>query len=322
MRIVIAFLLSIITVTIFFQGCITETEKTEKILYVSLTKDEAYNSIQSAINDSVNQGIIYVSAGIYYENIKIMKSISIIGSLNDTIIDGKNIENVIEISANNVTLSHLTIQHANSDTNKDEIRNGINILTSNNTITNCRIFENKVGIRLNKNHYNRIENNSFEKCYYGIWANSSSDNIIKNNHFSNNSAYGMFIYTYCNRNLIQKNEYTNNLIAVRVKGDYNTITHNYFVENQGGIYLCCSAINNIVFENNFINNSNYNARGNYHNKWFNKNTMRGNFWDDYNGSDLNNDNIGDSSYIISTRNISGDEEFIMDKYPLMKQITK
>ena len=130
MRMLIVFLIGIITVTIFFQGCITETDTDYNVLYVSLSNNAKYNSIQSAINDSINQGIIYVSPGIFYENIKITKSISIIGSFNNTIIDGKYIENVIEISANNVTLSNLTIQHANNTTNNDEIRNGINIYCS------------------------------------------------------------------------------------------------------------------------------------------------------------------------------------------------
>jgi len=317
----IVFFIGIITITIFFQGCITENQTNSKVLYVSLSKDATYNSIQSAINDSVDHGIIYVSDGTYYENIKISKSLSIIGSSFNTIIDGKYIENVIEISAQNVTLSNLTIRHANDSTNNDEIRNGINVLTNNNTITNCRIFEDKIGIHLSSNHFNKIENNSFENCSYGIWAKSSADNIIQNNYFSNNSAYGMYIYTYCDRNTIQKNDFTNNLIALRVKGNFNIITKNDFFANEGGIYLCCSAINNTVYHNNFLNNVEYNGRGNYHNQWYNKTIMQGNYWSDYNGTDLNNDTIGDSAYLISTRNISGTEEIIIDKYPLMNPLT-
>ena len=318
----IVFLLSIISITVFFQGCITNNETNNKELYVSLTADAKYTSIQSAINDSIDYGIIYVSAGVYYENIKVNKPVSIIGSSNKTIIDGNYIENVIDITSHNVTLINLTIQHANSTTNNDEIRNGLNILSNNITITHCKINDNKIGIHLSNNNFNKIENNSFENCYYGIWAESSADNIIRNNYFNNNSAYGMYIYTYCDRNQIQHNEYTNNLIALRVKGNSNDISNNEFFKNQGGLYLCCSAVNNTVYHNDFVNNYDYNGKGNYHNQWYNDELMQGNYWDDYNGTDLNNDTIGDSSYLISSRNISGDEEIIIDKYPLMQPIIK
>ncbi|MEM3581076.1 MAG: hypothetical protein QXQ64_07425, partial [Candidatus Bathyarchaeia archaeon] len=59
---------------------------------------ESYKNIQEAINNASPGDIIHVSSGIYYENIVINKSVTLIGKdRENTIIDGRSLGNVISI---------------------------------------------------------------------------------------------------------------------------------------------------------------------------------------------------------------------------------
>ena len=100
-------------------------------------------------------------------------------------------------------------------------------------------------------------------------------------------------------------------------GNNNRFIDNYVAFNQGpwdgwGISLSGNkyhAENNIFFGNTITNNS-HNVRvesQTYLNFW--DNGQEGNYWGDYNGTDNNNDNIGDLSYAINSNNI--------DHYPRM-----
>ena len=72
-----------------------------------------------------------------------------------------------------------------------------------------------------------------------------------------------------------------------------------------GIYLSCSN-NTIFYHNNFVNNTNQvEIIESYNSAWDNS----GNYWSNYNGTDLNRDGIGDTPYDIDANNRDG--------YPLM-----
>ncbi|MCD6485157.1 MAG: hypothetical protein J7L47_08625, partial [Candidatus Odinarchaeota archaeon] len=88
----------------------------------------------------------------------------------------------------------------------------------------------------------------------------------------------------------------------------NTIRFNDIYNNKYGIYVDPSE-NNLIYMNNLINNT-YQAyfRGAVHpNSW--DNGTFGNYWSDYNGTDANEDGIGDTPYYINDDNV--------DHYPLM-----
>ena len=66
----------------------------------------------------------------------------------------------------------------------------------------------------------------------------------------------------------------------------------------------------MIYHNNFINNE-QNAYDGCNNTWDNDYPSGGNFWDDYNGTDEDEDGIGDTPYPIP----GGDND---DRYPLME----
>jgi hypothetical protein len=70
-------------------------------------------------------------------------------------------------------------------------------------------------------------------------------------------------------------------------------------------------MNNVIYNDNFENNRVFQVYGfdYYTNTWDNGYPSGGNNWSDYNGTDSNDDGIGDTPYVISVYNT--------DRYPLM-----
>lgn len=108
-----------------------------------------------------------------------------------------------------------------------------------------------------------------------------------------------------------------------------TVRDNILKENYNNIYLCNSNQNiiaknlitnasatgvllencksNILYHNNFINNTIQVNSSNSISIW--DNSYEGNYWSNYAGSDMDGDGIGDTPYVIDSEN--------MDSYPLM-----
>lgn len=117
-------------------------------------------------------------------------------------------------------------------------------------------------------------------------------------------------------------------IALYYTGSNNLITSNNFQDNYEGILFSGSSeysVNSTIYGNNFNHNSR-NAvvpfiRNPPPNLW--DNGTIGNYWSDYNGTDVNGDGIGDSPYIIETvyydyelsKNVTVQEG--KDNFPLM-----
>jgi parallel beta-helix repeat protein len=124
-----------------------------------------YPTIQEAINNANEGDTIFVRNGIYYENIVVNKTISVLGeSRETTIIDGKGVGHVVQILANNTLLSNFTIQ--NGGYNKFDC--GVFVFNSFNSsiLNNAVINNNWEGLRLCQStrcllRNNIIANNSY-----------------------------------------------------------------------------------------------------------------------------------------------------------------
>ena len=109
---------------------------------------------------------------------------------------------------------------------------------------------------------------------------------------------------------IKDNVLSNKNYGIYIKNSSNNIINdNYISNNSYGVFLSNNCKNNLFYHNNFFNNS-LNSYDKENNTWFNVSLKQGNYWDDYEGSDKNNDGIGDIYY-----NISGGEN--KDKFPLV-----
>jgi len=295
-KIMILIILFIISLQIL-NGCVEEVKGP-----VQIQGKGYFNSIQDAIDASNDGDKIIVYPGIYNESIIINKSISLISNdKNNTIIrypDNKTMVSLIKIIVDYCTIDNFTIIGNNRKPNS----NGIEIISSNNSINNNIIKDTYYGLFKKNSNNNIIFNNDLIENEYGIYMANSNDNQIISNNITNNDVIGFYALTSSNNNNLNLNIFLYNSIAIRIKGSkHNVIERNIISNSAGiGIYLCCGAVENIVFNNSLINN-NPNADDHYDNQWFHNNT--GNYWSDYSEKypdaiDENNDDIWDTPYLI------------------------
>jgi parallel beta-helix repeat protein len=142
--------------------------------------------------------------------------------------------------------------------------------------------------------YNQISyNNIMHNAHDGIWLYGSNHNKISYNNIVGNEENGIVAF-YCNYDLISENNFLRNgLAGVKAWGTLGSsfdmdITHNNFISNF-------RAHSNVPVEPDPM----------IQNIIFGQATLEGtfgscnkNYWNDYNGSDLNQDGIGDSPYLI------------------------
>ena len=263
---------------LLFQGVSSET------LHVG--SGQEYTSIQDAINSANTSDTIYVHNGVYSENILINKTLSLIGaSKEDTIITGAEIGNIIEITADNVTITGFTIKNPVGSEMK------------------C--------IKITEAHNCVIQDNIIEEAYDGIYLLKSNNNTIDDNTIKNHESNGMLLYM-SNSNQISNNyiQNNNNGITIQTYSSFNKIYQNTItLNNYYGISVYSNCDNNIFYKNSFSDNGGFTPEGGGNakdlsiNEWSYNN--QGNYWDDY---DSNKDGIGDTPYNI--------DEDTQDEYPL------
>ena len=150
------------------------------------------------------------------------------------------------------------------------------VYCSNNEISNISIMNETYGIGLAECENNTFKYNEIKQCGIGIWLLGYCDNNnFTNNEFNNNSHAGIKIHS----------------------NNDNLFSYNLFKDNDYGLYFAGFSERNLVYKNVFINNTIHAYDVDTLNYW--DNGMIGNYWDDYNGTDLNFDGIGDSPYNIS-----------------------
>ena len=170
--IIILFILSALAPITFGSNVRTTIIRNDgNTLYVGGSGPGNYTSIQDAIDNASDGDTIYIPSGIYYENIVIKKSISLVGEdKNTTIIDGSGGEIVVYVLSNWVNISGFTIKNSSSYYNYGN--GGIFIDASSFiTITDNIITKNKYGIYLYS-----------EYSYYSCTNNTITRNIILNNN--------------------------------------------------------------------------------------------------------------------------------------------
>jgi parallel beta-helix repeat protein len=145
-----------------------------------------------------------------------------------------------------------------------------------------------------------IINNTITNTWRALYLKQSDNNRIVGNYLANNWQ-GIFLFEY------------NNIITG------NTIQNN----TRGISFASANSVgtpNETVYHNNFINNKEHVSPFNRHpldfmpappeSYW--DNGSEGNFWSNYNGTDINGDGIGETAYLASNY------YNITDRFPLTK----
>jgi len=167
-----------------------------------------------------------------------------------------------------------------------------------------------------------LQNITISNTYYwGIYLLDSHYNTLRNLTLTNPSLYNLGLRD-SNRNIIEDNFIVNGSEGIDLyNSSDNMITRNDIMHNYNAIFLTYSN-NNRIYHNNFVDNTIQIPTGaiKHNNTWDNGYPFGGNYWSDYDGTDLfsgsyqnvtGSDGIGDKPYVIDVDNQQ------MDKYPLM-----
>lgn len=288
-----------------------------------------YETIQDAMDapETSDGHTIQVDAGVYSEHLIVYKSLKLVGEdRNTTIIDGDGIGTVVVITANNVQISGFTIRNSGSD-----FCSGICLTFSNNTMIEGNLIKNNEwGVWLEYAHGNLItENIVSNNNYGGIFLGNSTNNSISRNVIIGNTMYGTLLErSYINaitgntmaenwvglslaidsnNNTVSSNAIGNNDDGIHLFSSFNDIFENTIANNWYGIFSLHSG-GNIIYHNNFVENTKQAfLNESYVDIW--DNGREGNYWSEYNGTDADQDGIGETLYIVH-----GDSK---DNYPLM-----
>lgn len=125
---------------------------------------------------------------------------------------------------------------------------------------------------------------------------SSNNNLYSNNIVDSN--IGIMLLD-CDFNTVYQNNITDCNEAVNIRGSNNTFYGNNFVDNANQVTIT----HQTLFSSNIITKYSTN------NTFDSGPILGGNFWSPYNGTDVDNDGIGDTAYIIKGA--------LQDNYPLM-----
>ena len=226
-------------------------------LYVGGSGPGNYTRIQDAINASANGDIVFIYDDLspYYENVKVNTSITLLGeNKNTTIIDGSSIDDVVNVSANLVTITGFTIQHAGGV----DYAVGLSVFGDNCTFSECYLENNDFGIWLFESNNTSISYVTIENCDYSIYVGDSNEHTVANyaticNNFIFDSHVGIEIVDYCLEPLIFNNNITNCYIGISVFCDNATVSHNKFQNNSVPIYLS-GAIRTKITDNTMDSN--------------------------------------------------------------------
>ena len=201
-------------------------------------------------------------------------------------------------------------------------------------VENLNLSKNTVGIILVSTVNSKVTKNSVEVPHYGIFVYNSSGNTIANN-FVFKGGIGIFLHSafqnelignsitdatsgitleFSNANIIDGNIVLGGSGGIRLDGSNNNTVRKNVVKDceQLALSVWRNASQNLFYLNSLIDNIKnvepYRPRSPAFpiNIW--DNGTVGNFWDDYHGTDNNDDGIGDTPYVIDENN--------QDNYPL------
>jgi len=286
-----------------------------------------YSSLQQALDNATAGDTIYVSTGLYAEQLSVEKSISLEGeNASTTVINF--FATVLNISADDVSVSDFTIRYSGCACFG---YCSVNVTDSQNTnITNNEIVSDQFGIQVHNVSRAIIAHNKVTHtgdsaisvlassrvsvvgntvtASNGIYLDNSSESVIQENTISCSRGAGIMTYQ-SHENTFSGNDISVNMSSVisLSESDNNTFFgNNVSSYSPNGLFFWQSS-NNSIFHNNFLGNScqllSYRSSTDF---W--DDGLEGNYWNSYVEVDANLDGIGDTPFVLDSNN--------RDNYPL------
>ena len=175
--------------------------------------------------------------------------------------------------ASGLILENSSTNTISSNTVSSNTQYGVMISGSDNELTSCTITSNEQhGVFLFGDDNTIVQSNTiYSNTFEGIRAYNASDDTIKSNSIYSNGRYGVYFDYFTYQNLI----YNNKIYANTVQNAMDKSTNNRNRWNRSKI-----AGTNIL-------------NGDY---------LGGNYWNEYTGTDADDDGLGDTSYQIFASN--------------------
>jgi len=271
-----------------------------------------YPTIQGAINAANNGDTVFVRNGTYCENVVLNKTVTLLGENRETVIvDGNQSGNCLNVTASEVTVSGFTLMNG---THGVWVSSGAGCVLSDDNVT----LNNDFGVVLESSPDTIVSNNNVASNNAGIYIGYSTNCTLSGNTVTSNFDLGI-AFESCSNIMVFGNNLTRNNAGISLNNSFNNTLseNNVTANNYAGIEIMYSSSNSI-FHNNFVNNRIQVLPTDSTNNWDNGYPSGGNYWSDYNGSDLfrgayqnltGSDGIGDTPHVIDSNNI--------DFYPLM-----
>ena len=258
-----------------------------------------YGNLQNAINLANSGDVLILNTGTYFGSINIDRSLTLLGN-KDSIIDGEGTGHVIVISAANVAVKGLSIQHSGNDLNTEDsaifitnkgdnalieenyfkgnligvyLKGPDSAIVNNNVIIGSRfhrVNDRGNGVYLWNTPGSIISNNDIRFGRDGIFVNTSHNNIFKGNRLSD--LRFAIHYMYTNNSEISNNISINNNVGYALMFSHHIVAKNNqsIGDNERGLFF--NFTNYSVIEGNsvsggtekcvFIYNANFNTFNN------------------------------------------------------------
>jgi hypothetical protein len=258
-----------------FQNQITESEECARNVNTSLS----YATIQQAVDapETSDGHTIIICRGIHHENVVLNKTLKIIGEDKRlTVIDANFSGSPFYISADNAVIQNLTVKNSGKYFPSSGIfvdADSISVLDS--IVTDCAS-----GIYFYHSNSSNVYGTEVNQCIFGLWLDHASlNNKVVGCNVSLNSQYGMYAGVFSDDNVFTFNNVSSNLCGLGFS----------------------NASNNIVFNNNFMENSVQATCYSSINNWTYGN--EGNFWKNHNLTDDDHDGVCNEPFFVNDDNV-------------------
>jgi parallel beta-helix repeat protein len=213
-----------------------------------------------------------------------------------------------------VNSTDIIIESSNILNNKNS---GIYLEDSkNNQILKCNIEHNtNSGIFLRKgtmkkigSPHNKISNCRINNNTNGLYLQDSSNSQINNLDVINNTN-GIFLFESSN-STIKNSKINSNLNGIRIFRSADVEIDNTHIEkNNIGVFFGTDS-NRCIAHHNYILNNTINGGDSNPGNFWDDSVSEGNYWSDYNGTDYDENGIGDQPHPVTN--------FSQDNYPLVR----
>jgi parallel beta-helix repeat protein len=181
------------------------------------------------------------------------------------------------------------------------------------TIKNMKVKAFQIGIRAISSQAIIISRNTVTNCSVRgieVYSFSSNNNVSGNTIIGDGGEMGIVLAIGVTNTTVYRNSVTNCVRGITLWDaplNYNVIFENNVTNNSYGFHVE-QMLSNTIYHNNVIDNDQaYWVNSMQSNRW--DSGFEGNYWSDYNGTDLDHDGIGDTPFTITQNNT--------DRYPLM-----